>query len=107
AAAVVAVRHLITRHLDPAIPSPIVALVTAFAGGLTGLALGAGESWSPILVAPTLYLVVAGLFVSLGNLAIVVACRDADFGIIAPFRYFAIITALVMGYAVFRTLPDL
>jgi drug/metabolite transporter (DMT)-like permease len=105
-AALVAVRDLITRRLDPGIPSPIIALMTAIAGGLTGLSLGVAEEWKPIIIAPTFFLVIAGLFVSLGNLAIVIACRDADLGVIAPFRYFGIIIALILGYAIFRSLPD-
>jgi drug/metabolite transporter (DMT)-like permease len=106
-AALVAVRDLLTRWLDPGIPSPIIALMTAVAGGLTGLGLGITEEWSSVIVAPTLYLIVAGLFVSMANLAIVIACRDADLGVIAPFRYFSIVIALALGFVVFRNLPDL
>ncbi len=106
-AALVAVRDLITRKLDPSLPSPVIALMTAVAGGLTGLGLGVTEEWGSVLVTPTLYLIVAGLFVSLGNLAIVIACRDADLGVIAPFRYFGILIAVVLGYAIFGDLPDM
>jgi drug/metabolite transporter (DMT)-like permease len=106
-AAIVAVRDLITRHLDPGIPSPIIALMTAIAGGFTGLGLGVTEQWTSAFVAPTLYLVIAGLFVTFGNLAIVIACRDADLGVIAPFRYFGILIALLLGFLVFRDLPDM
>jgi drug/metabolite transporter (DMT)-like permease len=106
-AAIVAVRDLITRHLDPGIPSPIIALMTAIAGGLTGLGLGVTEQWTSAFVVPTLYLVIAGLFVTFGNLAIVIACRDADLGVIAPFRYFGILIALLLGFLVFRDLPDM
>ncbi|MBV9755080.1 MAG: DMT family transporter, partial [Hyphomicrobiales bacterium] len=34
-AALVAVRDLLTRYIDPAIPSPLIALMTAIAGALT------------------------------------------------------------------------
>jgi drug/metabolite transporter (DMT)-like permease len=105
-AAVVAARDLLTRHIDPSIPSPIIALATAVSGGLTGLALGATEEWSPVFVAPTLYLVVAGILVTLGNLSIVIAYRHAEVGVIAPFRYFGILIALLLGYAIFAALPD-
>jgi drug/metabolite transporter (DMT)-like permease len=106
-AALVAVRDLITRHVDPGIPSPIIALMTAVAGGLTGLGLGVTEEWGTVLVTPTFYLVIAGLLVACGNLAIVIACRDADLGVIAPFRYFGILIALLLGFVVFRDLPDI
>ena len=105
-AALVAVRDMLTRRLDPGIPSPVIALMTAVAGGLTGLLLGAAEEWKPVIVAPTLYLIAAGLLVSVGNLAIVIACRDADLGVIAPFRYFSIVIALALGFVIFGSLPD-
>jgi drug/metabolite transporter (DMT)-like permease len=106
-AALVAVRDLLTRRVNPGVPSPIIALMTAIAGGLTGLGLGVTEQWQSVMVAPTFYLMVAGLLVTFGNLAIVIACRDADLGVIAPFRYFGIPIALLLGYLLFRDLPDL
>jgi drug/metabolite transporter (DMT)-like permease len=105
-AALVAVRDLLTRYIDPVIPSPVIALVTAVAGALTGLALGTTEEWKPAFVAPTIYLMLAGILVTLGNLSIVIAYRDAEVGVVAPFRYFSIVTALLLGYMVFADLPD-
>jgi drug/metabolite transporter (DMT)-like permease len=105
-ATLVAVRDLLTRYIDPAIPSPIITLVTAVVGGLTGLALLPSEEWRSVWVVSTLYLVAAGILVTLGNLAIVIAYRSAEVGIVAPFRYFSIVMALILGYAVFATLPD-
>jgi drug/metabolite transporter (DMT)-like permease len=105
-AALVAARDLLTRYIDPAIPSPIIALMTAVAGGLAGLALSATEEWQPLVVTPTLYLVLAGLLVTLGNLSIVIAFRNTDVGVIAPFRYFGILMALLLGYMIFGDLPD-
>ena len=106
-AALVAVRDLLTRYIDPIIPSPVIALVTAIAGAFTGLMLGMTEEWKPAFVAPTLYLMVAGVLVTLGNLSIVIAYRDAEVGVVAPFRYFSIVTALLLGYLVFADLPDI
>ncbi|MBV9590162.1 MAG: DMT family transporter [Hyphomicrobiales bacterium] len=105
-AALVAVRDLLTRYIDPAIPSPLIALMTAIAGALTGVILGMTEEWQPALVAPSLYLILAGIFVTLGNLSIVIAYRDAEVGVVAPFRYFSILMALLLGYLVFANLPD-
>ncbi|SEE48765.1 Permease of the drug/metabolite transporter (DMT) superfamily [Rhizobiales bacterium GAS188] len=105
-AVLVAVRDLLTRFIDPAIPSPIIALVTAVVGALTGLALGVSEEWGPVWVISTFYLVLAGILVTLGNLAIVIAYRSAEVGIVAPFRYFSIVMALILGYVVFANLPD-
>ena len=80
--------------------------MTAVAGGLAGLALSATEEWQPLVVTPTLYLVLAGLLVTLGNLSIVIAFRNTDVGVIAPFRYFGILMALLLGYMIFGDLPD-
>jgi drug/metabolite transporter (DMT)-like permease len=105
-ATLVAVRDLLTRYIDPAVPSPMIALLAAVVGGITGLALLPSEEWGSIWVVSTLYLVTAGILVTLGNLAIVIAYRNAEVGIVAPFRYFSIVMALILGYAVFSTLPD-
>jgi len=106
-AALVAVRDILTRFIDPGIPSPIIALGTAVVGALSGLGLGLTEDWGPVLVPSTLYLVLAGILVTFGNLMIVVAYRAAEAGILAPFRYFSIVMALILGYVVFKNLPDL
>ena len=105
-AALVAVRDLLTRYIDPAIPSPVIALMTAIAGAVTGVLLGMTEEWKSAFVAPSLYLILAGILVTLGNLSIVIAYRDAEVGVIAPFRYFSIVTALILGYLIFAALPD-
>ncbi len=52
-AALVAVRDLLTRRVHPGVPSPIIALMTAIAGGLTGLGLGVTEQWQSVMVALT------------------------------------------------------
>jgi drug/metabolite transporter (DMT)-like permease len=105
-AAMVAGRDLLTRYIDPAIPSPVIALATAITGAVTGLGMGLGENWQPIFTPPTFYLVVAGIIVTLGNLLIVIAYRDAEVAVVAPFRYSSILTALVLGFAIFGNLPD-
>jgi drug/metabolite transporter (DMT)-like permease len=105
-AAFVAARDLLTRYIDPAIPSPVIALATAVTGAVTGLAMGVAENWQPVLTAPTLYLVIAGLIVTIGNLLIVIAYRSAEIAVVAPFRYSSILTALLLGYAVFGNFPD-
>ncbi|MBV9115111.1 MAG: DMT family transporter [Hyphomicrobiales bacterium] len=105
-AALVAVRDLLTRYIDPAIPSPVIALMTAIAGAFTGVMLGMTEEWKPAFVGASAYLILAGILVTLGNLSIVIAYRKAEVGVIAPFRYFSIVTALLLGYLVFSSLPD-
>jgi drug/metabolite transporter (DMT)-like permease len=105
-AALVAIRDILTRYVDATIPSPTIALMTAIAGGVTGLALAATEEWTSVMVVPTLYLALAGFLVTFGNLAIVIAFRNTDVSAVAPFRYFSIPAALLLGYLLFRDLPD-
>jgi drug/metabolite transporter (DMT)-like permease len=105
-AALVALRDLLTRYIDPVIPSAVIALVTAVAGAFTGVLLGMTEEWKPAFVVPSLYLILAGILVTLGNLSIVIAYRDAEVSVVAPFRYFSILTALLLGYLIFASLPD-
>lgn len=102
----VAVRDLVTRGIGSGVPSVVVTLSTTVAVTLAGLAIGLGEAWKP-LDAPTLTLLVAAAaFVTLGNLAIVMAFRVAEVSVVSPFRYTVVILSIAMGYLVFGEWPD-
>jgi drug/metabolite transporter (DMT)-like permease len=48
----------------------------------------------------------AGLFLIVGYLTSVMAMRQGDIGLVAPFRYTSLLWAIVLGLLVFGDLPD-
>jgi drug/metabolite transporter (DMT)-like permease len=104
----ITIRDLTTRTMPRGIPALLVALVTGIAVCLTGPVYGlvAGETW----VAPdggTLVLVGgAAVFLIGGYLLAVDFMRHGDIAVVAPFRYVVIIWAIVVGYVVWREVPD-
>ena len=107
AAILIAVRDLVTRSIAPGVPSTVVALSTTAVVGLAGGLLGFAESWSRLGLREMGLIAGAGVFVTLGNLAVIVAFRDTDVSVVSPFRYSVILLAILSGLLVFGELPDL
>jgi drug/metabolite transporter (DMT)-like permease len=106
AAILVAVRDLVTRLVGIDIPSPVVALSTTAAVGLSGLILGLGQTWQPITAHGTFVLFCAALLVTIGNLMIIVAFRGTDISVVGPFRYAVVPMAILVGFLVFGEVPE-
>ena len=102
----IAVRDLITRKIPAVIPSLIITLATTEVAVLTGLGLGLAEAWVVPRGADYLLLIAAAVATTLGNFCVVLAFRGTDTGIVSPFRYIIVVFALIMGYAVWREVPD-
>lgn len=103
--AFVVVRDLTTRRFSHGLPSVTIAIYTSFAVtamGLVGLAL---EDW--VAVPPQVFAMLAGAAAMLimGYLFIVKAMRVGDVAIVAPFRYSALIWAILLGWLVFGDFP--
>jgi drug/metabolite transporter (DMT)-like permease len=106
AAFVSASRDVITRRVDPGIPTTVVAFVSVIALTLVGLGLGIGESWLPMAASDYAVLALAAVFFSLAIYLTALAFRSADIAAVAPFRYSHLLWAGLAGYAVFGELPD-
>jgi drug/metabolite transporter (DMT)-like permease len=106
AAVLVAGRDLATRFVPADVPSSVVALASTAAVGLAGLVAGLGESWPALGARELAYIGGAALLVTLGNLANIVAFRDTDVSVVAPFRYSVILWAILLGFVIFGELPD-
>lgn len=110
-ALLVCVRDLLTRRISAAVPSVVIALSATVAVGTFGIAWGiagalAGSPWQPLAAREVIILACAGVLVTIGNYANVLAYRRADVAVVMPFRYSVILWAIVLGYLVFGELPD-
>jgi drug/metabolite transporter (DMT)-like permease len=104
--ACVVVRDLSVRPLQGQVPSALVALGAATAVTLMGW-IGAGvQGVQPMTGGELLKVVAAGMFLIVGYLTSVMAMRNGDIGLVAPFRYTSLLWAIVLGLFVFGDLPD-
>jgi len=103
----VTIREIATRKLSADLPSLPVALATAIAiGGLGAVMLPAVE-WAPVSASAWSLIGGASLAIIGGYLFSVMTIRIGDIGFVAPFRYTAMVWALILGLLMFGEIPDM
>ena len=102
-----AVRDLMTRRIAATIPSILITLASAIAVCLLSGAIALTEGWRAFGTREVLLLVCAALFVAAGYYLIVVSFRHGDIAVISPFRYTALLVALLLGYFLWGDIPNL
>ena len=102
----VVARDLATRQMSQALPSATVALTAAVTVLFLGFVGTVVEGWQP--VAPQDLVMIAGASAALivGYLTSVMTMRVGEIGFVAPFRYMALLWAIVLGWLAFGQLPD-
>ncbi len=102
----VVARDLATRALSPGVPSIAVSIWAAVAVTVMGL-VGAGiEGWQAVSAREVALVLGAAAFLIVGYLFSVMVMRVGDIGLIAPFRYTALVWAILLGWLAFGALPD-
>ncbi|TMV79128.1 DMT family transporter, partial [Thioclava sp. BHET1] len=105
-AAVVA-RDLATRGLSREVPSFSVAIYSAAGVTLFSIcAIPFEGGWPAFGLSEVLLIVIAALALVAGYLCAVAAMRVGEVGAVAPFRYSALVFAVMLGWLVFGQLPD-
>ncbi len=105
-AACVTLRDLSTRQLSREVPSLTVAVAAAVAVTLFAGVGAIWDEWRHVSQTAALQLSGAVVFVFLGYLMSVMVMRAGDLGFVAPFRYTAMVWALLLGYTIFGDWPD-
>jgi drug/metabolite transporter (DMT)-like permease len=100
-------RDLTTRNIDQSIPSLVITLTNAVMVMLGALVMVAFEGWADIGLREYLLIVCAAFFLIAGYLLIVDAFRHGDLATVSPFRYTALIWALLFGFLIWGDLPNL
>ncbi len=102
-----AIRDLCTRRIDPAIPSLFISVITATVITLTGAVLIVPlGGWQPMSMGSLGTLAAASILLLVGYQFIVLAMRNGEIGIIAPFRYTSLIWSIGIGVLFFSEEPD-
>jgi len=100
-------RDMITRRLDPRIPTLVISFTAAAGSALFGAIMGLFEQWRPMALYDVGMLAISAAFVATGHFLIVIAFRGSvDVSAIAPFRYTLLIWAGICGYLAFGEVPD-
>ncbi|MBP6895162.1 MAG: DMT family transporter [Gammaproteobacteria bacterium] len=101
-----ATRDLLTRGLDPAIPSIVVTLSTALAVTLLSGALSVAEGWQPATAGQLGLLALSSAFLATAYFLLIQCMRQGEVSLTAPFRYSALLFAVGLGYAVWGDVPN-
>ncbi len=102
-----AVRDLGTKRIPAQIPSLFVTLLTTvmvtIAGVFIIIPLG---GWTPLSGRGLVLLALAAVLLLIGYQCVIMALRSGDISAVAPFRYSALLWAMLLGYLVFGDVPD-
>jgi drug/metabolite transporter (DMT)-like permease len=101
-----ALRDTLTRTIPARVPSIVVLLGGVIAGTTAGAAGVAGSGWGPIGFVELGCVAAAAFFVGTGMQLMIIAMRSGEISVVSPFRYTAILWAVVSGYAIWGALPD-
>jgi drug/metabolite transporter (DMT)-like permease len=102
-----AMRDLATKQVPDAIPTLLISAATSLAVTFVGAAMiPPMGGWTPMTMGETLLLVIGAILLLIGYQFIILAMRVGDISFIAPFRYTALLWAIVLGVLVFGDFPD-
>jgi drug/metabolite transporter (DMT)-like permease len=104
---VTATRDLCTRRIGTEVPSLFITVTTSFVTTLVGAALVVPlGGWQPMSMTSFAHIAGASVLLMLGYQTIVLAMRDGDISVIAPFRYTGLLWSIVIGIVFFSETPD-
>ena len=103
----VTIREIATRKLSANLPSLPVALATAIAISGLGAVMQPAVEWAPVSASAWSLIGGASLAIIGGYLFSVMTIRIGDIGFVAPFRYTAMVWALILGLLMFGEIPDM
>ena len=103
-----AIRDIATKRVPHEIPTLLISTATAACVTVTGAILVVPMGgWSPVPGDALAMLAMAAVLLIIGYQFIIMAMRGGDISFIAPFRYTALLWAILLGYLVFGDAPDL
>jgi len=101
-----AFRDLMTQSIMGKIPTVIVTLATTGLVSVLGFAGAAVQTWTMPSPEACLYLAGAGFFIAFSNHLMIVSLRAAALAVVAPFRYTAVLWAIIWGFLIWSEVPD-
>lgn len=102
----VTARDLFTRQFSDAVPSLAVAVITAASVGLFGGLMMLWQGAEPVSPRSAGLVAGAAVFIVGGYLFSIMVMRVGEIGFVAPFRYTALVWALLLGLVIFGDWPS-
>lgn len=99
-------RDLITRTIALTVPSILITLTTSIAVLLLTGPWSLVQGWQPVDGTQLSLLAAASVFLSAAYYLVIVGMRHGDLSLVAPFRYTALIYALLLGWLVWGDVPN-
>jgi drug/metabolite transporter (DMT)-like permease len=106
AAFLVTFRDLSTRLVPPRVPSLVIVLAASLGSTAAGGAVALTELWTWPAGFQVFLICAAAVTVLAGNLFITIAFRGTEVSAVSPFRYAAVPFALLIGFFVWRDVPN-
>jgi len=106
-AVLVAVRDLVTRGLDPTIPTVLVSFSTTVSVCVAGFVGAPLEAWHVPSAKGLAFLAASAVLVSSANIFVIRAMRGTEISVVAPFRYAGVLWAIVLGFLIWGYVPNL
>jgi len=101
-----ALRDVSTRRLDVALSPLLIMMLSQLVVASAGLACLLFETWKVPSVSELFVLLFASLFSLVGHLCVIYSLRSGEMAAVAPFRYAGIVWAILLGFLIWRELPD-
>jgi drug/metabolite transporter (DMT)-like permease len=99
-------RDLITRNIALTVPSILITLTTSTAVVLLTGPWSLLQGWQPVNGHQLGLLAGASVFLSAAYYMVIVGMRSGELSLVAPFRYTALIYALLLGWLVWGDVPN-
>lgn len=101
-----AVRDLLTRAIPPRVPTLLITLATALATCVLSGAITLFQAWQPVTAQQYALLGIAGIFLSIAYYLLILSLRAGEMSVTSPFRYSALLFALLLGWIVWGDIPN-
>ena len=99
-------RDVSTRRLDPALSPLLIMMLSQIVVATSGLSCWVFETWKVPSPFELLALVLASVFSLVGHLCMIYSLRSGEVAAVAPFRYAGIVWSILLGFLIWRQLPD-
>jgi len=107
AVVLITIRDLITRQLSNEVPTLVPTLSASVGVLLFSVILLINTPLQPLNSQNSLFIFLAAFFIVFGYYTAVLVMRSGEISFISPFRYSAILFALILGFIFFDEKPDI
>jgi len=106
AVVLITIRDLITRKLSSEVPTLIPTVSASIGVLLFSIILMINTPLQSLNTQNSIYIILAAFFIIFGYYTAVLVMRSGEISFISPFRYTAILFALILGFIFFDEQPD-